>query len=95
MSDYAAALGKMYTGRDETKEIVLHELFPCGPNFFSDADDGHFDTPVTIIDAEGNILAWYLPDVISSDAHVRFYVLLLLFLLMLAIRENGLTASRV
>lgn len=70
MSDYAAALGKMYTGRDETKEAILQELFPHGPKFFSDDDDGHFDTPVTVVDAEGNILAWYLPDVISSDAHV-------------------------
>jgi len=94
MSDFAAALGKMYTRRDETKEVALHTLSLHGPQFSVDGDDRYFDTPFTMIDAEGNILAWYLPDVISSDAHVRSNVLLLLFLLMFAIRENGWTASR-
>lgn len=83
------------TGQDKIKEVALHTLSPHGPQFSLDGDDGHFDTPFTMIDAEGKILAWYLPDVISSDAHVRSNVLLSLFPLMSAIRENGWTASRV
>ncbi len=61
-------LGTMYTGQDKTTEQALDDLFPHGPEF--SLDGNHFDSPLTIIDAEDNIIAWYLPNIISRDAHV-------------------------
>jgi hypothetical protein len=89
MSDYAASLGKMNTGRNENRERALDKLFPSGPEFSLDGNDLHLETPFTIVDAEDNILAWYIPDIISRDAHVRSDLLWFLFPLTLTNRISG------
>ena len=68
MSDYAVALSKVYTRLDKAREEALDGLFP--PGLQASSEGNHFNTPLTIINAEDNILAWYLPDLISHDAHV-------------------------
>jgi hypothetical protein len=82
MSDYSKALGKMYAGRDDKRENALDTLFPPGDELSSALNQ--FETPCTIVDSEDNILAWYLPDVISRDAQVIINSLTLLYLLIMA-----------
>jgi hypothetical protein len=87
MPNYSRALGKMYAGRDDAKEEALDALFPPRHEFSSPLN--HFDSPCTIIDSEDNVLAWYLPDVISRDEQAMFNLLFVLYLLIVAYRMNG------
>src|ERR1700691_308243 len=71
MSEYAQDLGKIYAAPDSTKENALDMLFPPGDEHSS--EDKFLDSPCIIVDAEDNILAWYLPNIISRDAQVNFH----------------------
>src|ERR1700760_1471778 len=63
ISNYSDALGKTWGA---SRERDLDELSPHG--FSSDCN--RIEAPTTIVDEEDNVLAWYLPDIISHDAHV-------------------------
>ena len=69
MSEYFETMGKMENGRDSIREQALDDLFPRGLDFPSECN--HFDSSLIITDVEDNIIAWYLPKIISWDAHVR------------------------
>ena len=77
----------MNNGRNDSREKELDERFPPGKNFSSDGN--HFDSPMTIVDKENNVLLWYLPDIISHDAQVRFNLFTHSCHLTMANRLNG------
>lgn len=71
MEDYVARMGTCNVGRNDAQEQRLEMEFPVGPEFRTPQGQGkHFRDPLTVVDAGGKILLWYLPGVISQDAQV-------------------------
>jgi hypothetical protein len=63
---YVQELGIRPTGRNETMEAAMSETFP--PAFAKPLP--MFREPLTIVDAAGHILAWYLPRLFSQIMQV-------------------------
>jgi hypothetical protein len=72
VQDYLNRMPPRPTGRNEAFEASMRAEFPPGPEL-----DGTDDTavviegPSTIVDSEGNILLWHLPNIVSQNAEVR------------------------
>ena len=66
MDDYIEELGKSNSSKNDDLQAHLDELFPS----FLGSTNRLVEDPMVITDAAGSILAWFLPDLISTDAQV-------------------------
>lgn len=68
VEEYVKRMGKRPTGRNDEIEAGLKEEFPPGADF--GGVPGMVSDPCTVIDTEGNILLWHLPNIVSESAEV-------------------------
>jgi hypothetical protein len=67
VEDYLKRIGKKPTGMNGEFEDRLKQEFPPGKEIGAAV----ILEPCIIVDSEGNILLWHLPDIISQNAEVR------------------------
>ena len=78
--DYIAEMGNRNTGRDDARETMLDNMFPPGSDFPTPSANLPclITKPTIILDADDQILAWYLLDIISQAARVSHFWRILL-----------------